>query len=270
MKINFKGIDIEVGVYRNNTKTKKDILLLHGLGSNAQELYEKMAIDLPIERLCAIDWLGHGKTTKLFRKEDTYDARYMADYLSTVINYLIKNQILENEFYIVAKSMSSIPLAYLYDNYKNNFKKIILITPAGFDKKMGYIFAFFSSVITRNIILSWVFSFWILQKRPRRVLQSNLKIKNWGKIVSRYARAGYDIFGNMKPTHVVAHKYKLMNKDILFVCGEKDMIFPKRDYLNFAIENNHPVTILLSEEHSFKKENFKKLDETIKKFVEIK
>ncbi len=270
MKIDFKGLNVDVGVCKDNTKIKKDILLLHGLGSDAYEFYERMAVDIPNERLCAIDWLGHGKATKLFREEDTYDARYMASYLSVVIDNLIKNQILEDKFYIIAKSMSAIPLAYLYNDYKNNFEKIILVTPAGFDKKMGYVFAFFSRVITKSIILSWLCSFWIPKKRPRKVLQNNLKIKDWGKIVSKYAKAGYDIFGNMKSTHVVAHKYKLMDKDILFICGEKDMIFPRRDYVNFAIENNHQISILLSEEHSFKRENFEKLDEVIKKFIGIR
>ena len=269
MQISFKRLGINVGIYKDKTKTKKDILLLHGLGSNGYEFYEEIEEDIPSKRLCAIDWIGHGQTTKLLKEEDTYDAKYMADYLSIVIDNLIKNGILKDRFFIIAKSMSAIPLGYLCDSYKNNFEKIILITPAGFDKKMGYIFAFFSSVITRSIILSWFFSYWILYNKKRRILQKNLRIKNWGKIISRYARSGYDIFGNMKSTHIVSNRFKSIDKDILLVCGEKDFIFPKRNYLNFALENKWGITILPNEGHTFKKENFRKSAEIMRKFIGI-
>ncbi len=269
IQVDFKGSEINVGVYKDKAKIKKDIFLLHGLGSNGYEFYEEVEKDISSERLCAIDWLGHGQATKLLREEDTYDAKYMADYLGIVIDNLIKNGILEDKFFIIAKSMSAIPLGYLCDNYKNNFEKIILITPAGFDKKTGYIFAFFSSVITKSIVLSWFFSYWILYNKKRRILQKNLRIKNWGKIISRYARSAYDIFGNMKSTHIVSNKFKRIDKKILLVCGEKDFVFPKRNYLNFAIENNWEITILPHEEHTFEKENFKKSAEVMRKFMGI-
>jgi pimeloyl-ACP methyl ester carboxylesterase len=269
-EVDFKGSKINIGVYTDGVKNKKDILLLHGLGSNARELYEKVDKGIPNERLCAIDWLGHGRTTKLLRKEDVYDIDYMSDYMRIVIDHLIKNQILEDKFFIIAKSMSAIPLGYLYNDYKNHFKKIILITPAGFDKKMGYLFAFFSSFITRSIVLSWFFSFFVPGAEKRKTLHGNLRIKNWGEIVSRYARSGYDIFGNMKLNHIVRDKFDRTDKEILLICGKKDFIFPERNYLDFAFKHNWKVIILSIKEHNFDRENYKKSAEMIKDFIGAK
>jgi pimeloyl-ACP methyl ester carboxylesterase len=170
IKVKFKGIQINVGLYKNQNQNKKDVLFLHGMGSNTQDSYSKTFDELPQDRLCAIDWLGHGETTKLFRNKDEYGAVYMSDYLKTVIDFLITNNILDKRFSIVALSMSAIPVAYLYSQYKGNFKKIVFINPAGIDKKMGYIFAFFSKCITKNIFFSWFFSYWILDKKARKVL----------------------------------------------------------------------------------------------------
>ena len=269
LEVSFRGTTINVGVYKDGASNKKDILLLHGLGSNAAEFYEKMIDNLPKDRLCAIDWLGHGQTTKLLKSEDTYDAVYLSEYLKVVLNALIEKKILAEEFFVVAKSMSAIPLAYLYDNYKDNFKKIVLIAPAGFDEKMGYLFAFFSSFITRNIILSWFFSWFILDRNKRKILQSNLKIKDWGEIVSRYSRAGYDLFGHMHSTHIVGNVFNKIDKPILLICGTRDFIFPKRNYLNFAKDNKWEVLVLEGKEHSLEKKNYEKFKNSICKFIEI-
>ncbi len=268
-EVEFKGEKIDVGIYKNKNKNKKDVLFLHGLGSNTLDSYSKTLDKLPQERICAIDWLGHGATTKLLRDKDSYGAEYMADYLKTVIDFLIDNDILDTHFFIVAMSMSAIPIAYLYPQYEKNIKKIVFLHPAGMDKKMGYVFAFFSKYITQNIFFSWFFSYWILNKKARRVLQKNLKVKNWGVIVSKYASEGYDLFGHMKETHYIPEKFNKIKKPVLLVCGERDMIFTRRKYLHFAVEHNWKVHILGKEEHALGRGNSDSVAEEIKNFFEL-
>ncbi|MCL5012249.1 MAG: alpha/beta hydrolase [Patescibacteria group bacterium] len=267
IKIPFKETEISVGVYRDHKHNKKDVLFLHGMGSNTKDSYEKILDKFPKDRVCAIDWLGHGATTKLFRKKDTYGAQYMTDYLETVIDALIKENILDEKFFVIANSMSAIPIAYLYPRYEKHIKKIVFINPAGMDKKMGYIFAFFSGFITKNIVLSWMSSFLVSNKKARKILQKNLRVKDWGIIVSKYANMGYDYLGHMKRTHYIPELFEKIKKPVLLICGEKDSIFTKREYLNFALEHGWSVCVLKKEEHTLGKGDPVEMDKKVEEFL---
>ena len=269
MSLNFKRAKVKVGVYKNKIKNKKDILFLHGLGSSTLNTSGKILAKMPQNRIIGIDWLGHGETTKLFRKQDTYNAYYMSDYLDEVLKNLIKRKYLTKNFSIVANSMSAIPIAYLYPKYKNKFKKIIFINPAGLDKKMGYIFAFFSRNITRSSFWPWFFSFWILNNKARKNLRKNLRIRNWRIIVSKYAISSYNFPGNMKKICYVPEKFEKIKCPVLLICGRKDSIFTKREYLNFAKNHSWKVSVKRKEEHSLGTGNSGTEAEEIREFFKL-
>lgn len=238
LELSFNNRKVEVAVYTDGTASTKDILLLHGLGSNTVDSFGNLSKSKTLgNRICGFDWIGHGYSSRPTGLEDTYDAEYCSSFMLVVIKELIRKKILNNKFSIIAKSMSAIPTSYLYPTLEDKLEKLVFVTPAGLDKKMGYIFAFFSNCITRSIIFSWFFSFFVPKKKPRKVLQNNLRTKYWGLIVSKYARAGYNIWGHMRNTHYIPHKFKKIKKPVLLLCDRKDKIFPDMEYLNFAIAN---------------------------------
>ena len=151
MPMRFKGKNVSVHITTYGKNSKKQILCLHGFGSDGRDSFDNVAKYLSKDyQLIAIDWIGFGKTTRLLRKMDNYNHRYMSSFLEKFITIAIAKKILKKRFSIFAVSMSGLMTGMLYKRIEKYLESIIFLNPAGFDKEISAKF----SVVMANPLLN--------------------------------------------------------------------------------------------------------------------
>lgn len=239
-------------------KRKKHLLLLHGIGSTGQESFQNIAPYLSLQyQLIVPDWIGFGRSARLLGPSDSYDAAYCAEWLFSFVVECKKSGILTSGYHLVAHSMSAIALAYSYESLHESIGKIILVNPAGFDRRINAAFAF--------ILTNRIFS----QHRAARIMANKFvwrRILGWSEkhrmrliegltngeleILTRYAKSGIHPWGVMKPSHVVPQRLASMECPVMLLHSTNDHIFYQRDYLQYATRAGWPVCIIPFYDHN--------------------
>jgi len=280
--------EIFVSILWQKTKTKAfvtiygdknlpQILCLHGIGSTGQRSFENIAPFLTEKyQLIVIDWIGWGQSSRPLRDIDTYDTEYCSLWFQLFIQNAIEQKILHESFYILAVSMSAIPLAYSYEKLKRNILSIILINPAGFDTHISKIFSF---ILTHPM--------WNHEKLAHFLMKPIIwrKILHWSdhhkerlinsiksrelELFIRYAKAGIRPNGLMKSTHILPEKFTEIKKPVLLI-HSRDQIFYRKNYVNFAKKHKWKDVEMKMKSHTPAVQKPKETAEVILDFLENK
>ncbi len=219
-----------------------NLLALHGLGTQGY-CFDNLAVRLK-QNLIAIDWYGYGKSDRRLGKNDQYGAQTCANWLLAAISALQNKRILATRFSIIAMSMSAIPVALAYN--KLPAEKIVLIHPAGLDKKINRKLAFgltsgiLSDIALRFITLRLVWEFiWkfttIASSNERRqyIRDDVMMHKGEFEVLRRYSRSGFTIFGHMRKTHYLPDFFEKISCPVFLLYGN-DSVFYQKKYVLFA------------------------------------
>jgi pimeloyl-ACP methyl ester carboxylesterase len=242
ISFDFNGKPSYVNVRFFEGKRPGNLLALHGLGTQGY-CFDKVADKLKLT-LIAIDWYGYGKSDRRLGKNDKYEAQTCADWLLVAVTALQARGVLASKFSVLAISMSAIPLALDYE--KMPIEKIILIHPAGLDKKISKKFAFGLSsgilsdgllnVLTLHPVWELIWKFTPIQssdERRRYIRADVLQHNGEFEVLRRYSRSGFDFFGNMRKTHYIPEYFNRIKCPVLLLYGN-DTIFYKKKYVEFA------------------------------------
>lgn len=237
-----------------------DVLALHGLGTQGY-CFDKLAEQLKTT-LIAIDWYGYDKSDRRLGEADTYTAKICADWLLKAICALQAKGILSEKFSIIAVSMSAIPVALNFPKLSPTVNKIILVHPAGLDKKINRKMAFgLSSGILSDLLLKiltlkpiWEF-IWKLtpikssDERRRYIKNDVMQKKGEFEVLRRYSKSGFDALGNMRATHYIPQQFEKIKCPVLLLHGD-DTTFYNKEYLEFAKNADWKIMYLPNTPHN--------------------
>jgi len=274
LPIKFKGTNIKVHVLVYGPKdAEKQVLCLHGFASSGKVGYHNIAKHMKNYNLVAIDWIGYGLTSKPLGKQDTYDDEYMLSFLESFIVAAIKKKVLRKRFNILATSMSGIAVALGYKWLQKYVDKIVLVNPAGFDRRINIKFSLllvnplirrdkFRKRISKTIMKGELFG-WKKDQKERLV---KLLDSDEFKAYLRMVKAAIRPRGRIKNTHRCMHPEKI-KMPILMIVSNKDTLIRRQRYLRVAKEHKWKIVKIKYNDHALLIYRPKEVAQAAKNFI---
>jgi len=270
----FKGLNIKIHVLiYGPLNAEKQILCLHGFASSGYVGYHNVAKHMKNYNLVAIDWIGYGKSSKPLRVKDTYDSVYMTSFLLQFIELAVKKKILRKKFSIIATSMSGIAVGTSYEDLEKHLEKIILVNPAGFDRRINIKFSLllvnplirrdkFRKRISSRIMKGELFGWKEDQKRRIATLLDSDEFK----VYLRTVKAAVRPRGRIKNTH------RCMNPDrikvpVMLIASYRDTLFKRQRYLRIAKRHKWKIVRIKYHDHTLLIYKPKEIARAAKKFL---
>jgi len=270
----FKGADVKVHVLIYGSKdAKKQLLCLHGFASSGFVGFHNIAKHMKNYNLVAIDWIGYGMSSKPLRKQDTYDKDYMLTFLKQFILAAIKKKILRDKFSILATSMSGIAVGLGHEWLENYTEKIVLVNPAGFDRRINIKFSLllvnplirrerFRKRISKRIMKGELFGWKEDQKKRLATLLDSDEFKVYLRTVKSAIRPR----GRIRNTHRCRNPEHIKTS-ILMVVSSKDTLFRRQRYIRIAKRNKWKIVRIKYDDHALLIYKPKEVAEATKKFL---
>jgi pimeloyl-ACP methyl ester carboxylesterase len=272
MKFKDTNIKVHVLIY-GPVDAEKQVLCLHGFASSGKVGYHNIAKHMKDYNLIVIDWIGYGLTSKPLGKQDTYDEEYMLSFLELFIKKAIKKNILRKKFNILATSMSGIAVALGHEWLKKYVDKIVLVNPAGFDRRINIKFSLllvnplirrdnFRKRISQRIMKGELFGWKQDQKKRLATLLDSDEFKAYLRMVKAAIRPR----GRIRNTH------RCMNPEhikipLLMVVSSKDTLFKKQRYIRIAKRHKWKLVRIKYNDHALLIYRPKEVAEATKKFL---
>jgi len=274
LPMTFKGTNIKIHtLIYGPIDAKKQVLCLHGFASSGKVGYENIAKNMKDYNLVAIDWIGYGKSSKPLRKQDTYDEDYMLAFLKLFILAAIKKNILRKKFNILATSMSGIAVALGHEWLDKYVEKIVLVNPAGFDRRINIKFSLllvnplirrekFRRRISNRIMKGELFG-WKEDQKKRLVA---LLDSDEFKVYLRSVKSAIRPRGRIRNTHRCRTPEKIRTP-ILMIVSSKDTLFRRQGYIMVAKRCKWKTVRIKYNDHALLIYKPKDVAEATKKFL---
>jgi len=270
----FKGTNIKVHVLIYGLKNaKKQVLCLHGFASSGKVGFQNVAKFMKNYNLVAIDWIGYGKSSKPLRRQDSYDEDYMISFLKQFILVAIKKKILRKKFNILATSMSGIAVALGHEWLEKYVDKIVLVNPAGFDRRINIKFSLllvnplirrekFRKRISKRIMKGELFG-WKEDQKKRLV---KLLDSDEFKVYLRTVKSAIRPRGRIRNTHR-CRTPESIKIPIMMIVSNKDTLFRRQRYVRVAKKHNWNLLRLKYDDHALLIYRPKEVAIATKKFI---
>jgi pimeloyl-ACP methyl ester carboxylesterase len=257
LPMKFKGVNIRVHVliYGSNS-AKKQVLCLHGFASSGKVGFNNVAKHMKDYNLVAIDWIGYGESSKPLRKMDTYCEEYMLAFLKSFILTAIKKKILRNNFSILATSMSGIAVALGHEWLEKYVDKIVLVNPAGFDRRINIKFSLllvnplirrdkFRKRISHRIMRGDLFGW----KEDQKKRLAELLDSDEFKVYLRTVKAAIRPRGRIRNTHRCRNP-ECIKVPVMLIASQKDSLFRWQRYIRVAEKHEWKIVRLNYNDHT--------------------
>ncbi len=274
LPLKFQGINIKVHVLIYGPKdAEKQVLCLHGFASSGKVGFNNIAKHMKNYNLVAIDWIGYGESSKPLGKQDTYDDKYMLSFLELFIVTAIKKKILRKRFNVLATSMSGIAVALGHDWLQKYVDKIVLVNPAGFDRRINMKFSLllvnplirrdkFRKRISQRIMKGELFGWKEDQKKRLAALLDSDEFRAYLRMVKAAIRPR----GRIRSTHRCKNPEHI-KIPLLMIVSSKDTLFGKQRYIKIAKEHKWPIVKIKYDDHALLIYKPKEVAEATKKFL---
>jgi len=274
LPMRFKGVNVKIHVLIYGRKdAEKQVLCLHGFASSAKIGYENVAKHMKNYNLVAIDWIGYGKSSKPLRKIDTYDKKYMLEFLKLFVDKAVKNGILRERFNVLATSMSGMAIALGHEWLEKYAEKIVLVNPAGFDRRINIKF---SLLLVNPLIRSVKFRQYLSNKIPKMKL-FGWKDRQKKRLISLINSDDFDVYlrtvkaairprGRIKNSHRCRNPGKI-KVPIMLITSKKDTLFRWQRYIRVARRNKWKIVRVNYNDHALLIFRPKEIAQAVKKFL---
>ncbi|MCY2685714.1 alpha/beta fold hydrolase [Salinimicrobium sp. TH3] len=238
------NLNSETIAYAEEGSGKKTLLFIHGLSSTL-DAWKKNINGLKDEYRCiAVDLPGYGKSS---RNSTNYS---LNDY-GGMLQEFIKKKDLKNVI-LVGHSMGGQIAMHTALNYPEDFKKLVLIAPAGIETfteqeatlmKASYTPVMVVNTTNEQILANYKLNFFDFPEDAQQMVDDRIRIKS-AKDFPAYAEVVVNNIHAMLDEPVI-DRIKEINIPVLMIWGANDMLIPNK-YLHpsESIEN----LIKLSEE----------------------
>jgi len=274
LPMKFKGASIKVHVLIYGRKdAEKQVLCLHGFASSGKVGYENIAKHMKNYNLVAIDWIGYGKSSKPLRKQDTYDDNYMICFLMKFIETAVKKKILRKKFNVIATSMSGIAIGTAYHQLEKHLEKIVLVNPAGFDRRINMKFSLllvnplirreqFRKRISKRVLHGELFGW----KQDQKKRLAKLLCSDEFSVYLRTVKAA------IRPRGRIKNKYRCINPErikvpVLMIASLKDTLIRRQRYIRVAKKCKWKIVRVNYNDHALLIYRPKEVAEAAKKFL---
>lgn len=262
--------------YIDEGKSDKVLLLIHGLGTSAKSWIKNIPSLSKEFRVIAVDLPGYGKSDKGYY---SYSMSWYAKFLTEMLDVLK----IEKATFIGHSMGGQISLVAAL-NYPNKVDKLVLISPAGFEKflegegdwmKSAFTIDLIKETTTRNIDVNLRANFYEYPDDAAFFVTDRIQIKGASDFEDYCYAVTRNVAGMIDEP--VLEKLENINHKALILFGENDGLIPNpylhggftSDIAKFANEKlkNSELILVPSCGHMLQFEKFNEANLAISKFL---
>jgi len=262
--------------YIDEGKSDKVLLLIHGLGTSAKSWIKNIPTLSKEYRVIAVDLPGYGKSDKGFYKYSmSWNAQVLTEFLT---------ELKIDKATFIGHSMGGQISLHAALNFPERVDKLVLISPAGFEKftegegdwmKSAFTVDLVKETTTRNIAVNLDANFYETPADADFFVTDRIQIKG----ASNFEDYCYAVTRNVTGMidEPVLEKLKTIEKKTLILFGENDGLIPNvylhggftKDIANFAHEKlTHSELVFVPEcGHMLQFEKYEIANDEIIKFL---